>query len=77
MPSHGFLSSSTMFCTLNVRRMLPIVWCNLSSIALAWGFLEVINFTDIMKLLDIISLNSARNLLSLLSYAGVSPGLIK
>ena len=26
MPSHGFLSSSTLFCTLKVRRILPIVW---------------------------------------------------
>ena len=32
--SHRFLSSSTMFCTFKVRRILPIVWYTLSNIAL-------------------------------------------
>ena len=36
IPPHGFLSSSTMLCTSKVRRILAIVRCTLSNIALAW-----------------------------------------
>ena len=61
LPSHGFMSSSTMFCTLKVRRILPIVRCNHSSIALSWGFLEVIGFTVMLQSLIINSLNLAKN----------------
>ena len=61
MQSHEFSSSGTMFCTLKVRRMLPIVWCNLSNIAFAWGFLEVIGLTFILQSFIVISLILARS----------------
>ena len=45
IPSLGFLSINSMSYTLKVRGILLIVWCTLSSIAFAWGFLGEIGFT--------------------------------
>jgi len=41
MPAQGSPSSKTVFCTLKVRMMLPIVWCTLSSMAFACGLRAV------------------------------------
>ena len=73
MPSYRFLSSSTMLCTLKVRRISPFVWCILSDIAVAWGFLEVIGFT-IMPLSNF-CLNLARNSFPLCMITVLGNGL--
>ena len=45
MLAQGSSSFKTIFCTLMVRLILPIVWCTLSSMAFACGISAVIGLT--------------------------------
>ena len=60
IPFQGFTSSRTMFSTLKVCKMFPMVWCTHSSITLANGLRVVIGL-----MVMIMVLNSTKNFLPL------------